>query len=210
MTLGRALPVVSLHAGNGQRSARQEPYTSSSATLSIHGVEYPSVDAEHFVDDSDIGDIARSVVFACLICLPGSDAYACAVFCQHRIGVEGRLSGEDIVALAPRHPSLASRVILEGGSQESLALCSDGNHVAPGQRLRTAADHLLSSIPLNAVEQSVVMSTKRLRSAASCKKWSTEADPPNFLKAIETLFEYYISLSLHLNKRICPCSTSSK
>ncbi|EKM53033.1 uncharacterized protein PHACADRAFT_147361 [Phanerochaete carnosa HHB-10118-sp] len=153
--------------------------------ININGVKHPSADVENSIEESDIDGVSRSHVFVCPMRLPGGDTDTYAVFYQHRIRVEDELNEEDVATLCEANRAIRKRCIVfcsQGphvvlplprksftktaiGKVSRSALMATylkGDHAALEQRLRAAADSMLSSGPLNAVEEVIFKAVSEL------------------------------------------------
>ncbi|EKM53130.1 uncharacterized protein PHACADRAFT_197555 [Phanerochaete carnosa HHB-10118-sp] len=88
--------------------------------VNINGVKHPSVDIEHFVEDSDIEGVMCSFVFVCPMRLADSDTDTYSVFYQHSIRVEDELSEGDVAVLRETNHAIRNCCIV---------ICSQAPHV---------------------------------------------------------------------------------
>jgi len=65
--------------------------------ININGVKHPSVDVEHFIEDSHIEGVTKSFVFVCPMRLPEADTETYAVFYKHdTVSGEEELPAEEL------------------------------------------------------------------------------------------------------------------
>ncbi|EJC99566.1 acetyl-CoA synthetase-like protein [Fomitiporia mediterranea MF3/22] len=80
--------------------------------ININGIKRPSIDIEHFIEDSAIDGVMRSFVYVCAMRLPDTDTETYAVFYQHMIRVEDELSAEDIQAILKTNQDIRNACII--------------------------------------------------------------------------------------------------
>lgn len=74
--------------------------------VNINGVKHPSVDVEHYIEDSDIDGVIRSFVFVCPLRLPNADTETYCVFYLHASATQDDLPEVHVRSMAVTNQSI--------------------------------------------------------------------------------------------------------
>lgn len=74
--------------------------------VNINGVKHPSVDVEHYIEDSDIDGVIRSFVFVCPLRLPNADTETYCVFYLHASATQDDLPEAHVRSMAATNQSI--------------------------------------------------------------------------------------------------------
>lgn len=88
--------------------------------ININGVKHPTVDVEHFIEDSHIDGVPRSYIYVCPMRLANADTETYGVFYQHELPIEGELSPADLARILATNRALKRACVL---------FCSQSPHV---------------------------------------------------------------------------------
>ncbi|KAF5359112.1 hypothetical protein D9756_003159 [Leucocoprinus leucothites] len=88
--------------------------------ININGVKHPTVDVEHFVEDSQSDGVTRSYVYVCPMRLANADTETYGVFYQHELPVEDDLSADQLKRILATNRAVKRACVL---------FCSQSPHV---------------------------------------------------------------------------------
>ncbi|EKM78142.1 hypothetical protein AGABI1DRAFT_61174 [Agaricus bisporus var. burnettii JB137-S8] len=88
--------------------------------ININGVKHPTVDVEHFIEDSQIDGVPRSYVYVCPMRLADADTETYGVFYQHDLLIENENSIEGLSRILGTNRALKTSCTL---------FCSQAPHV---------------------------------------------------------------------------------
>ncbi|KAJ3569707.1 hypothetical protein NP233_g4878 [Leucocoprinus birnbaumii] len=88
--------------------------------ININGVKHPTVDVEHFIEDSHVDGVMGSYVYVCPMRLANADTETYGVFYQHELAIEDELSDGELKRILTSNRAIKRACVL---------FCSQSPHI---------------------------------------------------------------------------------
>ncbi|KAH8079790.1 acetyl-CoA synthetase-like protein [Cristinia sonorae] len=157
--------------------------------VNINGVKHPSVDVEHYIEDSAVEGAMKSFIYVCPMRLAGADTETYAVFYQHTIRVEDELTKDDLTIIAKTNRTIRNACVV---------FCSQAPHtILPLPRkyfVKTALGKISRSALVTAYIQGAFSGLEETLADGSAGPVQSGEEPENpvediVFKAIRSIFD---------------------
>ncbi|THH29961.1 hypothetical protein EUX98_g4225 [Antrodiella citrinella] len=147
--------------------------------VNINGVKHPSVDVEHYIEDTSVIGAMKTFTYVCPMRLANADTETYVVFYQHELRVEDELSDADLVAIVKTNNTIRNACVV---------FCSQAPHIIlPLPRkyfVKTSLGKISRSTLVTAYTQGAFAALESTLSRLATKALSSDATPLNSVEQV--------------------------